>query len=376
MPMGLGKGKIRMKKVLIGFFMDGRAGGIDKYLLNFLEVVSGEDVRMDFLTNEIDEELKEKLRGYHSRLFAVANLKHPLKQYTQVRQILRKGKYDAVYLNISTAIDCIAAIAARHEKVPKRMIHSHSSGNDCESTVKRFAFDVIHSVCRLFLWTNGTHFYGCSEKAGEWLFPKRIVRSDRFHVIYNAVDRSVFQYDEAVRKEVRKELGVDDKFVIGHVGNFCYQKNHEFIIDVFEEVLKRNPKAELLLVGKGVRFEDIQEKVKRKGMEGSVQFLGWIKDVDKVFQAMDLFLLPSNFEGLGIVGIEAQCCGLPCVMSSRIPREVKITKRCYFLSLKSGAEKWAEFITRGQWKRGSACCLAIADEYDLENQKEQLKNLL
>lgn len=365
-----------MKKVLIGFFMDGKAGGIDKYLLNFLEVVSEENVHMDFLTNEIDGELKDKLQSYHSRLFAVANLKHPLKQYAQVRRILRKGKYDAIYLNISTAIDCIAAIASKHEKVPKRIIHSHSSGNDCENAVKRLVFDLIHSVCRLFLWRNGTHFYGCSEKAGEWLFPKRIVCSEKFRVIYNAVDRKIFQYDEAVRKEVREELGIEDKFVIGHVGNFCYQKNHEFIIDVFEEVLKRNPKAELLLVGKGVRFADIQEKVKQKGMEHSVQFLGWIQDVDRVFQAMDLFLLPSNFEGLGIVGIEAQCIGLPCVMSSTIPKEAKITKKCYFLPLKSGAEKWAEFITKRQWKRERARCLAVAEEYDLENQKEQLKNLL
>lgn len=365
-----------MKKVLIGFFMDGRAGGIDKYLLNFLETVSEKNVQLDFLTNEIDEELKSRLHEYHSRLFEIANLKHPFKQYTQMRRILHKGKYDAVYFNISTAIDCISVIAAKHEKVPKRMVHSHASGNDCESTVKRKMFDLIHGVCRLFLWKNATHFYGCSEKAGKWLFPKKVVESQKFEVVYNAVDREKFHFDEKTRKEVRLELGIEKKFVIGHVGNFCYQKNHEFLIDIFEKVLKRNPDAELLLVGRGIRFEDIKERVEEKGIGHAVQFLGWRQDVDRIFQAMDLFLLPSNFEGLPIVGVEAQCCGLPCVMSSTITREAKITKKCYFLSIKNGAERWAEFITKRQWKREKACCLDIAERYDLKNQRVQLKNMI
>lgn len=365
-----------MKRILTGFLMDGRAGGIDKYLLNFLEIASDENTQIDFLTNEINEELKRKLQSYHSELFAVANLKHPLKQYAQIRKLLREGRYDAVYFNISTAIDCVSVIAAKHEKIRKRMVHSHAGGNDCESAVRRAAYNLIHKICRLFLWRYVTDFYGCSEKAGRWLFPKKIVESKRFEVVYNAVNREKFQYNEKIRKEVRSELGVEHKFVIGHVGNFCYQKNHAFILNVFEEVLKRNPDAELLLVGKGIRFEDVKESVKKKGMERSVQFLGWREDVARIFQAMDLFLLPSNFEGLPIVGVEAQCCGLPCVMSSTITREARITKRCYFLSIKGGAERWADFILKGQWQRGKAICLDIADKYDLDNQKEQLKNMI
>ena len=117
-----------MKRILTGFLMDGRAGGIDKYLLNFLEIASDENTQIDFLTNEINEELKRKLQSYHSELFAVANLKHPLKQYAQIRKLLREGRYDAVYFNISTAIDCVSVIAAKHEKIRKRMVHSHAGG--------------------------------------------------------------------------------------------------------------------------------------------------------------------------------------------------------------------------------------------------------
>lgn len=356
--------------------MDGNAGGIDKYLWNFLDTVSGEAVQIDFLTNEIDPALQKKLQMYHSRLFEIANLKHPVKQYMQIRRILQSEKYDAVYLNISTAIDCIAAIAAKHEKIPKRMIHSHSSGNDCENALKRVVFNSIHRVCKLFLWRNGTHFYGCSKKAGEWLFPKKIVESPKFEVIFNAVDRERFRFDGNVRREKRVELGLENCFVIGHAGNFCYQKNHKFLIEVFEEILKRNPKAVLLLVGKGIRFDDVKKQVKEAGIEQSVRFLGWRQDIDELFQAMDLFLLPSNFEGLPIAGIEAQSCGLPCIMSNTITREAKITRDCIFLPIGRTAKIWAEAATSHQWKRGSAQFLEMADCYDLKRQRKQLKNMI
>lgn len=365
-----------MKKILVGFVMDGKAGGIDKYLLNFLETVDKEKVQLDFLTNEIDDGLKHYLEKYHSQLFAIANLKHPLKQYRQVQNILRAGKYDAVYLNISTAIDCVAAIAAKKEGIEKRMLHSHSSGNDCENVYKRKLFDVLHNICKTFLWKNGTHFYACSIKAGEWLFPKKIVESEKFEVIFNAVDREKFQFDETVREEMRNELGLKDKFVIGHVGNFCYQKNHVFLIEVFRETLKKNPNAVLLLIGKGVQFEDIKRKVREMGMEQSVYFLGWRQDVNRLFQAMDLFLLPSNFEGLPIVGVEAQSSGLPCVMSDTITKEAKITEKCEFISLKAEPKEWAERIVRNQKQREAAHFLKTAENYDLEKQKEQLKQIV
>lgn len=205
---------------------------------------------------------------------------------------------------------------------------------------------------------------------------KKIVESDKFEVIFNAIDRKKFQFDQSVREEVRKELNVENKLVIGHVGNFCYQKNHVFLIEIFREVLKKNPNAELLLIGKGVQFESIRSKVKEMGIDSFVHFLGWRKDVERLFQAMDLFLLPSNFEGLPLVGVEAQSSGLPCVMSDTITREAKITEKCDFLSFKNTAEEWAEFIVNNQKQREKAIFLETAENYDLENQKEQLKEII
>lgn len=363
-------------KILVGFIMDGKAGGIDRYLLNFLEKVSSEEVQLDFLTNEINPELRGKLKTYHSEIYAISNLKHPLSQYRQVKKIIKAEKYDVVYLNVSTAIDCIAAIAAKHSGVKRILIHSHSSGNDCESAWKRNVFNGIHKFCRLFLYKYGTEFYGCSVKAGEWLFPKKIVRSDRFRVIHNAVDRGKFEYNVEKRKKIREEMGLTDQFVLGHVGNFCYQKNHYFLIEIFEELHKRDKNTVLLLAGDGVRFEQVREMVIQKGLGDSVKLLGRRSDADYLYQGMDAFILPSNFEGLPIAGIEAQSSGLPCFMSDSITKESKITRNCYFLPLHGKAADWAEEILKRKQDRKEAEYLENAGQYDLKNQIEEMRKLV
>lgn len=366
-----------MKKILLGFIMDGKAGGLDTYLLHFMDAVRNEDTQIDLLTNKAEPKLKVYLAERRSRLFEIANLWHPVRQFRQVRYLIRKEGYDIVYLNISTSMDMIAAFAAKSCGVPRRILHSHSGGNDCENVKKRVMFNILQRICRKILYRAGNEFYACSKTAGFWMYPKKIVESKAFGVIYNAVDRKSFVYRLEVRKEVRKDLGLENKFVVGHVGNFCYQKNHEFLIRIFKEVHDREPEAVLLLAGRGVRYQQIQEQVREAGLMECVFFLGWRKDVDRLFEAMDVFLLPSNFEGLPTVGIEAQCTGVPCVMSDSITREVKITDRCDFISLKKSPKYWAEKILK--WKscsRGDIRYLETAKYYSLEYQKKQLENLV
>ena len=365
-----------MRKLLVGFIMDGKAGGIDQYLLNFLETVSGDDIRMDFLTNRIDRELKERLESYGAGLYEIADLKHPFSQYRQVKERVCKKGYDVVYLNVSTAIDFVAAAAAFRMHVKTRIVHSHSSGNDCESRLKRYVFNAIHAICRCFLYRFATDCFGCSRKAGEWIFPKHVVRSDSFRVIYNAVDREKFTYRESVRHEVREELGLQEKFVIGHIGNFCYQKNHRFLLEVFRETVRRREDAALLLAGDGVRFEETKKLAQDMGIAEHVLFLGRRSDADRLYQAMDVFLLPSNFEGLPIVGIEAQSSGLPCMMSDRITREAKITKDCIFLPVKKkNVKHWASVGSKLNRTRRKAEFLENAGNYDLRTQEVQMKEI-
>ena len=366
-----------MKKVLIGFIMDGTGGGIDGYLLNFLETAGGEDVQMDFLTNHIDEGLRQRLEKYHSRLFEIPSLRHPFKQYAKVCHLIRNNHYDIVYLNISTAIDCVAALAARKCMVEKRVLHCHASGNDCANSLKRLVFNSIHKICRLFLYRTGTEFYGASRLAGEWAFPKRIVDSNRFHVVVSGIDTQKYTFNQHIRDDVRRELQIEDSFVVGHAGTFTYVKNHGFLLEVFREIYKKDSKAVLLLIGAGEEMEIIKKKVRQYGLESAVRLTGWRNDVDRLLQGMDFFVLPSHFEGLSMISLEAQAAGLRCVLSSGVPEEAKISRECYFLPLSAGADKWAEFILahrdydRNNVKIDMDSCL-----FDLNAQKAVLRGIL
>lgn len=357
--------------------MDGRGGGVDKYLLNFLENVNNENIRIDFLTNEIDAELEVYLKERGSNIYAIANLKHPLQQYRQVSKILREGHYDIVYLNVSTAIDCVAAWAARNQKVKRVMLHSHSSGNDCENGLKRRVFNLIHWICRITFYKTATEYYGCSKRAGLWMFPKKIVESSRFQVIFNSVDMDRFYFDSKIRQEVRKELHIEDKFVIGHVGNFLYSKNHFFLLDVFQSLREKCSEAVLVLAGTGPRQEAVREAIKQKGLEDSVLLLGFRKDAERLYQAMDFFVLPSFFEGLPTVGVEAQSTGLPCLMSDTITDEARITDRCWFLPIKAGPRTWARFILgKHKYDRADIKWSGSKEDYSLEKLKHQERKLM
>lgn len=366
-----------MKRILAGFIGDGKAGGVDRYLLNFLEAVYGENIQIDFLTNEVDQELENTLQQYGSKLYAVTTLRHPVRQYRQVCAILKQNTYDMTYFNLSTAIECIAALAAKKRKVPERALHSHSSGNDRQSASGRVIYNFLHRICRLFLYKTGTVYYACSVKAGEWLYPEKIVHSDKFEVIYNAVDRNRFCYRPDVRLKMREELKLEENYVIGHVGNFCYPKNCRFLIEVFEQIYKSDKQAVLLLIGTGTELEDIRLLVKEKKLQKAVRFLGWRSDTDQLYQAMDSFLLPSRFEGLPVVGVEAQSSGLQCVFSTEVTKEAQIQKECYFLDLKQSPKQWAEFIlAHKNYNREQIQYLKEAENYDLEKQVSQLRRIV
>lgn len=161
------------------------------------------------------------------------------------------------------------------------------------------------------------------------------------------------------------------------MGNFCYPKNCRFLIEVFEQIYKLNKQAVLLLIGTGVEFEEIQQLVKEKNLQDVVRFLGWRSDTEQLYQAMDTFLLPSRFEGLPIVGVEAQSTGLQCVFSTEVTRETQIQKGCYFLDLKQSPKQWAEFIlAHKDYDREQIEYMKEAENYDLESQVRQLRRIV
>ena len=164
-------------------------------------------------------------------------------------------------------------------------------------------------------------------------------------MINKGSDTKKFQYNEEKRKEYRKKLEIENHFVVGHVGRYNDQKNHTFLIDIFHDLLKVEPEAILLLIGNGELEENIKEKIQRLGIEGQVKMLGVRNDIPYCMQAMDVFVLPSNYEGLPVVGIEAQAAGLPCIFSNQITEEVKITNNVEFLPIQD-TKPWVEQIQK------------------------------
>ena len=159
-------------------------------------------------------------------------------------------------------------------------------------------------------------------------------------MIPNAIDTEKYRFNPEIRDEVRCSLGIQDKFVIGHIGRFVYQKNHDFLIDIFNEVHKQNHNAVLLIIGVGILLHDVKSKVHRLGLDNAVMFLGVRQDAYKFYQAFDVFLLPSRYEGLGIVAIEAQTSGLPVICSDNVPQETKISNNIFYLSINNNLMKW------------------------------------
>lgn len=297
-----------------------------------------------------------------------------VKTYFDLKEVLKNSNYDIVHIHSDVAFKMFAeGLAAKHAKVPNVILHSHCSGIDRgHRIIKRIA----HEMCKPFLGILGTYFFACSKKAGMWMYTKNV--NKRVRVINNAVDCKKFQYNEIVRAEYRKKLDIEDEqLVIGHVGRFMFQKNHDFLISIFGELVKLNPSAKLLLIGEGELESDVHSKVNNLGLERSVFFLGVTDKVSEYMQAMDLFLLPSRFEGLPVVGIEAQAAGLPCLMSSEITQETNLFGLVEFLSLDYSPIIWAKKIVSimNTFIRKNTLKEMIESGYDISVNDESLKDI-
>ena len=263
-----------MKRVCIGPIQDGKAGGIDRYILNLFENTRDEPIAFDFFTDAVHPELQAYLQERSAGLIPVSSLAHPIRQYREYRALFRSRQYDTAYFNISTALCIFGPLAAKRSGIPKIIIHSHAAGYDASSPILRAVMTFLHKVCKIVLYRFGTDFYACSESAGLWMFPKKTVRGDRFRVVNNAIHARAYAFDADTRAEVRAEYGLENRFVVGHIGNFLYPKNHTFLLDVFAEICRRDDDAMLLLVGDGALFDTMRDKAKSLGIFERVVFAG------------------------------------------------------------------------------------------------------
>lgn len=309
--------------------------GVYKYIFSNLKYIDKTKFEFAFLTqaNKNLKATKEYQRyGFQIHNFTTTQRENPELFRQQIVNILSSG-YDVLQLHTSFWRGILIEEIAMEIGIPKVIVHSHSSEIDIADPTKRHQLYEEHIKFRSqFNKSLATDFWACSELAADWLYGENIPRNE-IKIMRNAIEVERFSYNEELRTQYRKALGLEGKFVIGNTCRFEYQKNHGFLIRVFAEIHKKHPNTVLLLVGRGQNLSLIKKMVKEYGIENDVYFLGWRDDVNNIYQAMDLYCLPSLFEGLPIVLVEAQTSGLKCVVSSSITSEAKITDDVYYVDL-------------------------------------------
>ena len=324
-----------IRVLIIG--MHDKIGGVETFLMNYYRNINRDKVQFDFVSIYNKLCFEDEIKNLGGRVYTICSEKvNPIKYCNQLKKIIKENNYEIVHINMLSAANILPVIVAKKQKVKHIIIHSHNS-----NTPSGLLRKILNTLNKPFLHL-GTDFFACSKLAGEWLYGKKFLKKHPLKIINNAVDLDNYKFNSEIRKNIRKELNCDDKFVIGHVGRFCYQKNHEFLIDVFYEVQKEDKDVILLLIGEGELKEKIQKKVEEMNMQNSVIFLGTTDKVQNYLQAMDLFALPSRFEGLPVVGIEAQASGTKCLFSSNITKETKITDNTEFLDM--NIQEWKKRI--------------------------------
>lgn len=311
-------------------------GGVESVIMNYYRHIDRSRIQFDFIVDD-DSSLpqREEIENMGGHIYIVPPYQKITSYIKTLIELFKNNQYKIVHANINT-LSVFPLFAAKKAGVLIRTVHNHSTAGKGE--IKK---NILKYMLRPFAKVNATNYVACSNYAAEWMFGKKSVQKGQVQVFKNAIDTDKFRYNPEIRTEMRKELGVEDKFVLGHIGRFCYQKNHDFLIDIFKAVYSINPNAVLILAGEGELQEDIKKKVKSLGLEESVKFLGVRNDVHRLYQAMDVFVLPSRYEGLPVVGVEAQAAGLPCVFSTAMTKETKMLDSTVMLSLSGYASEWA-----------------------------------
>ena len=258
---------------------------------------------------------------------------------------------------------------AKKYGIPVRIAHSHCTDFQTQNVLKK----TIGDAFKIPLKKYATDYFACSEIAGKWLFGNKIIEDQKFKIIHNAIDYDKFKFNKEIREKVRRELNFENNdIVIGHVGRFTNQKNHEFLIDVFYEIHKINYNYKMLLIGTGELEDKIKEKVKKLELSEYVIFLGFKNDANRYMNAMDIFAFPSLYEGLGLGLIEAQANGIPCIATEKtIPSEVKINDNFKFIEL--DIEKWKETILKTNITREDSKKKIQESNYFIEDVVKQLE---
>lgn len=338
-------------------------GGVEQVVMNYYRHISRSCVQFDFLVDS-DSTLvpRDEIESLGGRVFEIPPYQSLVAYMQALYRLFCAERWPIVHSHVN-ALSAFSLSAAKRAGVPVRIAHGHSTAGRGEP-LRNLAKATLRRFSNLY----PTHRLACSRCAGEWLFGKEA----DFKILYNAIDLSKFVFDEDIREAVRADLTISSgQLAIGHVGRFEPQKNHRFLIDVFANVAKYRDDAVLIMVGSGGGRRSIENRLVELGIADRVRLLGQRDDVDRLYQAFDVFVLPSLYEGLGLAAIEAQAAGLPCILSERITREVNVTGLARFLPISDPAI-WVDSLN--SMAPGGRIAIRREDfcDYDIDSAAQRL----
>lgn len=335
-------------------------GGAETFLMKIYRELDRTKFQMDFcVTNDGNGYYDDEIQSLGGKIYhAVAKSKNPIVSFVSIMKIVKSGDYKYVMRISQHSLSVLELLAAKFAGAKVLVFRSSNS------KTKNAGIDLF--LHKLFIFLPRfipTVKIAPSTPAAEHVFGKKSVKKNQVILLNNAIPLDSFLFNREMRDKTRKKLGIETSFIIGHVGRFSHQKNHEFLIKTFSEVNKKNKNAKLLLIGTGEKLDEIITLVKSLNLDDNVCFLGVRSDIPDLLMAMDLFVFPSFYEGMPNTIIEAQATGLPCIVSDSITKEVNITNLVEFYSLNEGVFKWTEEIIKYSQNR-----------VERTNMKEQFVN--
>lgn len=317
-------------------------GGIETTLMNIFRRIDRNKVVFDFLVTtdkkcDYDDEIYE-LGG---KIYNITPRKKNYFQNIKDLNVFFKlhKEYKIIHMHVGSLSYIMPLKVAKKYKVPVRIIHSRNTQEGGRKIHK-----YIHSINKLFIKNIATNYFSCSDLAGKWLYTKKILKNENYKMINNGILTEKFIYSEKKRKEIRNELNCENKTALVNVGRLHPQKNHEFLLEIFKEYNKINKNSVLYLIGEGSLRKNIEEKIKILNLEDKVVLLGKRDNIHELLQGMDIFVMPSLYEGLPGSVVEAQGAGLPCLISNTITKDVKITDLVTFEDINISSKEWANQI--------------------------------
>lgn len=363
-----------MKRVLVVGFTE-NLGGVERLIYSYYKELNRDKLQFDFLINVEKVPFRSEIEELGGRFFVIPR---KTKNYVGYKKELKAffdrhaSEYIAFWFNSNSLANLDYLTYAYHYGIKKRIVHSHNT-----METRGIIYKACHQLNKGKAKKMATDYWACSIDAGKFFFGEDIVKTDKFRVINNAINLNDFSFNEDKRTDWRRKIGIEDDVILyGNVGRLSYQKNHEFLLRTFKNLVLKNKNVHLILIGTGELEEDVKKQIRDLNLEKYVNLMGRQFDIPGILQAVDVFLMPSHYEGLPIAAIEAQAAGIPCVLSDTITKEVQFLDSCDYESITS-EDKWVLAMEKAARIPRCRDCTSIKKAgFDIEEETAKVEKYL